>query len=87
MIDTYRIRLPDSRDPIPFENRSDRLEEARLVFLMGCPRSGTTFILSCLAALPRAQARDAELHGDEEGVPGEQQQRQDEGDAHGASCR
>ncbi|HET6616966.1 MAG TPA: sulfotransferase [Gemmatimonadota bacterium] len=61
MIDTYRIRLPDSRDPIPFENRSDRLEEARLVFLMGCPRSGTTFLLSCLAALPRAQARSGIL--------------------------
>ena len=61
MIDTYRIRLPDSRDPIPFENRSDRLEEAKLVFLMGCPRSGTTFLLRCLAALPRAQARSGIL--------------------------
>lgn len=55
MIDTYRIRLPGAEDPIPFENRSDQLDEVNLVLLMGCPRSGTTFLLGCLSALPHAQ--------------------------------
>lgn len=57
----YRIRLPGSEGGIPFENRADRLDEVKLVLLMGCPRSGTTFLLRCLAALPRAQARSGIL--------------------------
>lgn len=44
MIDTYRIRLPDGGGAIPFENRTDRLDEIRLVLVLGCPRSGTTFL-------------------------------------------
>lgn len=61
MIDTYRIRLPDSWDQVPFENRSDRLDDVNMVLLMGCPRSGTTFLLRCLASLPHAQARSGIL--------------------------
>lgn len=61
MIDAYRIRLPGAGDAVPFENRADRLDEVNLVLVMGCPRSGTTFLLRCLAALPRAQARSGIL--------------------------
>ena len=55
MIDGYRIRLAGDGGAIPFENRSDRLDEARLVLVMGCPRSGTTFLQRCLSRLPRAR--------------------------------
>lgn len=61
MIDLYRIRLPGAAGSIPVENRADLLEEVGLVLLMGCPRSGTTFLLHCLASLPRALARSGIL--------------------------
>lgn len=41
---------------IPLENASALLESARLTFVMGCPRSGTTFLLRALGRLPRTQA-------------------------------
>ena len=56
MIDGYRIRLSGGGGRIPFENRSDRLDELRLVLVLGCPRSGTTFLLRCLSRLPRTRA-------------------------------
>jgi hypothetical protein len=61
VIDAHRIRLPGAAGPIPLENRADLLDEAGLVLLMGCPRSGTTFLLHCLASLPRAVARSGIL--------------------------
>jgi hypothetical protein len=41
---------------VPLENASARLDSIRLAFVMGCPRSGTTFLLRALAGLPRTQA-------------------------------
>lgn len=41
---------------VPLENASARLDSIRLTFVMGCPRSGTTFLLRALAGLPRTQA-------------------------------
>lgn len=61
MIEAYRIRLPDAAGPIPLENRADLLDRVGLVLVMGCPRSGTTFLLQCLSALPRALARSGIL--------------------------
>lgn len=40
---------------IPLENASGLLDSIRLTFVMGCPRSGTTFLLRCLDALPRTR--------------------------------
>lgn len=56
MIGGHRIRLAGDDGAIPFENRSDRLDEVRLVLVLGCPRSGTTFLLRCLSRLPRSRA-------------------------------
>lgn len=50
----YRIRT-EALD-VPFENASRLLDSIHLTFLMGCPRSGTTFLLRCLAAMPRTRA-------------------------------
>jgi hypothetical protein len=61
VIDAYRIRLPGAAGPIPLENRADLLDDVDLVLVMGCPRSGTTFLLHCLASLPRALARSGIL--------------------------
>jgi hypothetical protein len=50
----HRIRT-EALD-IPLENASSLLDSIRLTFVMGCPRSGTTFLLRALAGLPRTQA-------------------------------
>lgn len=52
----YRIRVAGDGGEIPLENRTDLLDEARLVLVVGCPRSGTTFLLRCLSRLPRTRA-------------------------------
>jgi hypothetical protein len=41
---------------IPLENASNLLDSISLTFVMGCPRSGTTFLLRCLADLPGTQS-------------------------------
>lgn len=41
---------------IPLENASALLDSIQLTFVMGCPRSGTTFLLRALGRLPRTQA-------------------------------
>jgi hypothetical protein len=41
---------------IPLENASSLLDTIHLTFVMGCPRSGTTFLLRCLGGLPRTQS-------------------------------
>lgn len=61
MIDGYRIRFSGDGGSIPFENRSDRLDELRLVFVLGCPRSGTTFLLRSLSRLPRTRVHAGAL--------------------------
>jgi hypothetical protein len=41
---------------IPLENASSLLDSIPLTFVMGCPRSGTTFLLRCLTELPRTRS-------------------------------
>lgn len=54
MVAFHRIRT-ETLD-IPFENASSLLDTIHLTFVMGCPRSGTTFLLRCLNGLPRTQS-------------------------------
>lgn len=55
MIGRYRIRPPSSPEGVPFENAVELLDDVELVLVLGCPRSGTTFLLACLAALERTR--------------------------------
>lgn len=55
MIGRHQIRLPPTSGGVPFENAVDLLDEVRLVLVLGCPRSGTTFLLACLADLERTR--------------------------------
>ena len=54
MVALHRIRIENPE--IPLENASSLLDSIRLTFVMGCPRSGTTFLLRCLSQLPRTSA-------------------------------
>lgn len=54
MVAFHRIRTEPL--DIPLENASSLLDSIPLTFVMGCPRSGTTFLLRCLAGLPRTRA-------------------------------
>lgn len=54
MVAFHRIRT-EALD-IPLENASSLLDSIHLAFVMGCPRSGTTFLLRCLDGLPRMQS-------------------------------
>lgn len=48
--------MPPGDEGMPFETRSLMLDRVKLVLVMGCPRSGTTFLLRSLSGLPRSQA-------------------------------
>lgn len=52
----HRVLAAAGKRSIPFENQSSRLDEVKLIFVMGCPRSGTTFLLRCLSKLPNSRA-------------------------------
>lgn len=54
MVAFHRIRTEPL--DIPLENAASLLDSISLTFVMGCPRSGTTFLLRCLAGLPRTQS-------------------------------